>query len=496
MIGHLLLIISFYAAFTFIIGSSHMLYGGALFCLVLIWFCSLCGGFFMDKIGLPPLLGMLIMGMILKNWQYLPNCEDPVAGLPDTWSEAIRASGLSVILMRSGLELDIPAVRKAGLAAVRLTCLPGILEAFAVATGGMLIFDMGFPLALTMGFILAAVSPAVVVVGMFNLQKQGYGVTKGIPSLVVAAASFDDVVAISGFSIAASFAIKNDHDEEGHSMAMTLLHGPLEIIFGVILGFAGGYTLSFTKIWNKRWKRSAVVFSLGMLFMFGMLDWGYSGAGAMGGLIMGMVGSVHWRAGTPKPFAKRADAHYIHETESDLALSWSLLFQPLLFGVIGSALDFGMVPVRTIPRSIAVCCLGLIFRLPMAYFATYGKGLTDQERTFVALSWIPKATVQAALCAVPLGKIKEAMEGNDKYTDAEREKWESWGYDILTTAVLSILLTAPLGLLFIQYLGPRWLTRDIEEEEDIEEEDPLDAKELEKLSEEVRPTKNASERSK
>ena len=179
----------------FMMGETHMLPGsdndndGKMFCMILIWFCSLIAGWMMDKVGMPPLLGMLLSGMILKNWKNISDdFSDPVANLPDTWSEGIRAAGLSVILMRSGLELDIPQVKKAGLAAVRLTMLPGIIEAFVVAAGGVIFFNMEFPLAMSMGFILAAVSPAVVVVGMFNLQKKGYGVAKGIPSLVVAAA--------------------------------------------------------------------------------------------------------------------------------------------------------------------------------------------------------------------------------------------------------------------------------------------------------------------
>mmetsp|Transcript_18971 Transcript_18971/g.39509 ORF Transcript_18971/g.39509 Transcript_18971/m.39509 type:complete len:682 (-) Transcript_18971:73-2118(-) len=495
MASNVVLLIIFYCAMVFMMGGNHMLPGdagteeGKMFCLILIWFCSLIAGWCMDKIGMPPLLGMLLSGMILKNWQYLSDeMKDPVANLPATWSEGIRAAGLSVILMRSGLELDIPQVKKAGLAAVRLTCLPGILEAFVVAAGGVIFFDMEFPLAISMGFILAAVSPAVVVVGMFNLQKGGYGVHKGIPSLVVAAASFDDVVAISGFSIAISFAIPHNDSDEGHSMFMTLMHGPLEIILGVILGMVGGHILAMTKVWNMRWKRTAITFGLGMAFMFGMLDLGFSGAGAMGGLIMGMVASVRWRDGTPTRLAKRKDEHYIHQTESDLAAIWSLICQPLLFGVIGSALDFGLIPVETIPKSMLVCFIGLCFRLPMAFVATYGKGLTEKERAFVALSWIPKATVQAALCAVPLQKIKDAMENDPHYSDAEFEKWEKWGYDVLTTAVLSILMTAPLGLIFIQVLGPRWLSHDIITEDDLSdtENDPLSVESLGGLTEEER----------
>lgn len=240
----------------------------------------------------------------------------------------------------------------------------------------MWIFEMPAALAISLGFILAAVSPAVVVVGMFDLQKAGYGVLKGIPSLVVAAASFDDVVAISGFSMAIGFAITDPK----HSLFEVAMHGPLTVIIGVALGFFGGGCLSMTKIWNKRWKRTFAVMSLGLLFMFGMVSIDFAGAGAMGGLIMGMVGSVCWREGKPSRFAKRGDENYIHHAESDLALIWSLVSQPLLFGVIGAALDFSKIDASTIPKSIAVVCLGLLVRLPMAYASTHGKNMTTKER--------------------------------------------------------------------------------------------------------------------
>lgn len=99
---------------------------------------------------------------------------------------------------RSGLELDLGALKRAGGAAVRLTACPGVVEAMVVGGMAVAVWDMPIALGLTLGFVLAAVSPAVVVTGMFDLQKRGYGVKKGIPSLIVAAASFDDVLAITG----------------------------------------------------------------------------------------------------------------------------------------------------------------------------------------------------------------------------------------------------------------------------------------------------------
>ena len=103
-----------------------------------------------------------------------------------------------MLCFRSGFELDLKVLATSGAAALRLTACPGIAEALVVAGTAVWLFKMPFTLGLTLGFILAAVSPAVVVSGMFDLQNKGYGVRKGIPSIVVAAASFDDILAITG----------------------------------------------------------------------------------------------------------------------------------------------------------------------------------------------------------------------------------------------------------------------------------------------------------
>lgn len=105
---------------------------------------------------------------------------------------------ITMLCFRSGLELDLKVLATSGAAALRLTACPGIAEALVVAGTAVWLFKMPFTLGLTLGFILAAVSPAVVVSGMFDLQNKGYGVRKGIPSIVVAAASFDDILAITG----------------------------------------------------------------------------------------------------------------------------------------------------------------------------------------------------------------------------------------------------------------------------------------------------------
>ena len=422
---------------------------------LVIWACSHVAGSLVGALGLPPLLGMLISGIILKNAGAV------VDGLTEDWSAAIRAMGLSVILMRSGLELDFAAFKRVGPAAARLTALPGITEAVIIGVFSIWLFGMtgeAVWLGLTMGFILAAVSPAVVVIGMFELQRKGYGVAKGIPSLVVAAASFDDVLAISGFSICMGLAVPHG------SLAWTIAHGPLNLVFGLISGALGGALLSMTSVWESRWKRSVASFVVAMIIMFAGKKYHFTGAGAMGSLICGIFAAMGWQRGWFERWhlSLGHNDHFSHDVESDLASFWRVVAQPLLFGVIGAAVDFDTLDGATLPRAVGIVIIGLCGRLPAAFVAVGNAGLTYKERLYIALSWIPKATVQAALGSVPLDVIREYMypEGADScLDDQECVRYERWGNEILTTAVLSIILTAPVGLLVINALGPKWLEK-------------------------------------
>lgn len=276
----------------------------------------------------------------------------------------------------------------------------------------------------------------------------------------MAAASFDDVVAISGYTIFKSFGLSAGHG----GLAWTIMHGPVDMITGVLAGALAGVLASATALWDSREKRSVLIFVLGMLLMFGGKYINFSGGGAMGGLCMGIVANKLWSSGWA-PGGRNGrlsvgpDDHFAHDVETDLAVAWKTFFQPLLFGVIGSAIKFANLSPATIPRSILLIFIGLCIRLPAAFFACSFGALDFKEKLFIALSWMPKATVQAALASDPLETILE-----HKQDEANFDEWEKWGNDILTTAVFSIILTAPLGMLIINILGPRWLSKDLDPE--------------------------------
>ena len=451
--------------------------GWAIFC---VWLFASATGRALAWLGLPPLAGQLLGGALARNSRAFRG-----AALTHAYKATIRAAGLGTIMTRSGLELDVGAIRRAGRVAARLTVLPGVSEALAVGVVARWVFELPFVLALALGFILAAVSPAVVVVGMFDLHERGYGVAKGIPSIVVAAASMDDVVAMLGFSVCIGLA------GGAGNVYQKALAGPAAVVAGALYGCAAGALLGATKLWDADWKLTAATLVLGLLPMFVAERLHAHGGGAIGALLVGVVGSWAWRSqqpawlaagaeraallreevdlgaalGTPDGDARAAadrlrevgekldaigrsdadDAHKSHLVEANIGLLWTWLAQPLLFGAIGAELNFHRMAPAVAGRALLVVGVGLLVRIPAAYVAVhFDDRLKFREKAFVALAWLPKATVQAALASVPAEVVDDRRRGEA----------------ILTTAVLAILATAPLGSLFIQRFGPRWLERE------------------------------------
>ena len=451
--------------------------GWAIFC---VWLFASATGRALAWLGLPPLAGQLLGGALARNSRAFRG-----AALTHAYKATIRAAGLGTIMTRSGLELDVGAIRRAGRVAARLTVLPGVSEALAVGVVARWVFELPFVLALALGFILAAVSPAVVVVQMFDLHERGYGVAKGIPSIVVAAASMDDVVAMLGFSVCIGLA------GGAGNVYQKALAGPAAVVAGALYGCAAGALLGATKLWDADWKLTAATLVLGLLPMFVAERLHAHGGGAIGALLVGVVGSWAWRRrrpawlaagaereallreeadlgaalGTPDGDARAAadrlrevgkkldaigrsdadDAHKSHLVEANIGLLWTWLAQPLLFGVIGTELNFHRMAPAVAGRALLVVGVGLLVRIPAAYVAVhFDDRLKFREKAFVALAWLPKATVQAALASVPAEVVDDRRRGEA----------------ILTTAVLAILATAPLGSLFIQRFGPRWLERE------------------------------------
>ncbi|XP_028396139.1 sodium/hydrogen exchanger 9B2-like [Dendronephthya gigantea] len=415
---------------------SENLPGGNLFGLFVVFVCSLLLGALLSRLPfmkLPKLLGMLLAGLLLTNIEAI----NVVQHIDKSWSVSLRNIALVVILLRSGLELDPVALKKLKRTVIALAFGPCIIEALTVAVVTNFLLELPWLWGLQLGFVLGAVSPAIVVPQLLKLQEQGFGVNEGIPTLVMAASSCDDVLAISLFAVFLGIAYSTG------DLIFNIFRGPLEILLGITLGCFSGFLLSFIPSKHEprylHEKRFTMLLSLGVLLLFGSNWIQLSGAGALAVLTTAFVAAHGWKENGKLPVVKSVGKLWI-------------IFEPLMFGLIGAEVKMEYMTAQLIGRGIATLVIGLILRVFVTYLVTFGNDLKLKERLFICIAWLPKATVQAAIGAISLETAREqGFSGKPE---------EDYGKNILTLAVLVILLTAPLGAVGIAVTGPRLLRRE------------------------------------
>lgn len=508
--------------------------GGTIFALLMLIFIALVGGklvllfswallrYCKIDVRLPPLLGMLIVGIVLKNvpynfgqfgradcvnsthivdsiqkydkledhssfkrrsisdemqWEFdfdndvydrvvrsvstddghhgdeeeedEDNCQPRYIGhdLDPAISRTLRSICLTVILLMAGLELDPVALMKLSAMVVRATFIPCFTEAIMIAILSHFILGMPWTVGFMLGFVLAAVSPAVIIPCLMSLSQRGYGVKKGIPTLVIAACSADDVVAISGFGIFLGLTFS-----KGAPLWKLILHGPIEVIIGVTFGVFWGVLAQW--IPNKEHHHVAffrwlVLLGGGLIALFGAHLIHYDGAGGLATIIMAFVAGMQWRKegwGDHNPVTKTFKRMWI-------------ILEPVIFALIGTEIQVDKIDPNTLGLSIVVLLVALIVRMIGTYFAVCGGDLNRKEKIFMAFAWLPKATVQAALGPIFLDNvIKLSPDAWEKI--GNKDDYFEYGNNILTLAVLSILITAPLGAVCILGLGPKLLESD------------------------------------
>merc|ERR1711881_328537 len=366
-------------------------------------------------------------------------------------SRTLRSICLTVILLMAGLELDPVALMKLSAMVVRATFIPCFVEALVVAIMSNLLLGLPWTVGFMLGFVLAAVSPAVIIPCLMSLSQRGYGVEKGIPTLVIAACSADDVVAISGFGIFLGITFNT-----GKPLWTLILHGPIEVLIGV--GFGTFWGILAQWIPNKdhhhvgffRW---LILLGGGLIALFGAHLIHYDGAGGLATIIMAFVAGMAWRRegwGDHNPVTKTFHRMWI-------------ILEPVIFALIGTEIQIHKINLQTLGLSIVVLLIALVVRMVGTYFAVCGGDLTVREKIFMAFAWLPKATVQAALGPIFLDNVLKTAD-KDWEVLGNKEEWTQMGNDILTLAVLSILITAPVGAVCILGLGPKLLTSDDPEE--------------------------------
>ncbi|XP_064877248.1 sodium/hydrogen exchanger 9B2-like [Oncorhynchus nerka] len=376
-----------------------------------------------------------LAGLVLRNVPYVTEA----VHIEQTWSAALRNIALAIILTRAGLGLNL-RYRQTALRRLKAVCATGsrdcTVEASTVAVMSHFLMGLPWVWGFILGFVLSAVSPAVVVPSMLLLQKDGYGVEKGIPTLLMAAGSFDDILAITGFTTCLGVAFASG------SSWYNLGRGVLEVGGGTIIGIILGFFLRFFPSRDQEdvvLRRSAMLLGLSVFVVFGSRVAGFPGAGGLCTLVMAFLSCAG--LGAEKGPVAAVVGNF-----------WDI-FQPLLFGLIGAEITVSTLNPNTVGLGLVCISAGLLVRVLVTLSVVLFAGFTLREKLFIALAWIPKATVQAAIGSTALDMARVSGD----------EVLVKYGLDVLTVAVLAILTTAPIGALGIGLAGPRLLTRHPED---------------------------------
>ena len=390
-----------------------------LLSIALILLVGMSMGWICRKIKLPGLLGMLITGIVLG--PYVLNMLDiKLLGI----SADLRKIALIIILTRAGLGLDLTSSKKIGRPAVLMCFVPATFELAGMLLLAPRLMGMSLLEAAVMGAVLAAVSPAVVVPRMVKLMEEGYGVKEGIPQLILAGASVDDVYVIVLFSTFSGMM-----QGEGASV-IRFVNIPVSIILGMIIGLTIGILLAFyfQKVHIR--DTAKVLIILGISFLLAAAEDSLTTPVTFSALIAIMFIGVGLQR-KREAVAKR------------LAVKYGKLWvaaEVFLFVLVGATVNIGYLG-RVGVRALLMIAGALLFRMAGVWVCLLGTGLKTGEKAFTMLAYTPKATVQAAIGGIPLAL------------------GFACGDTVLTVAVLAIVLTAPLGAFAIDLSYRKLLTK-------------------------------------
>ena len=390
-----------------------------LLSIALILLVGMSMGWICRKIKLPGLLGMLITGIVLG--PYVLNMLDiKLLGI----SEDLRKIALIIILTRAGLGLDLTSLKKIGRPAVLMCFVPATFELAGMLLLAPRLMGMNLLEAAVMGAVLAAVSPAVVVPRMVKLMEEGYGVKEGIPQLILAGASVDDVYVIVLFSTFSGMM-----QGEGASV-IRFVNIPVSIILGMIIGLTIGVLLAFyfQKVHIR--DTAKVLIILGISFLLAAAEDSLTTPVTFSALIAIMFIGVGLQK-KREAVAKRLAVKY--------AKLW-VAAEVFLFVLVGATVNIGYLG-RVGVRALLMIAGALLLRMAGVWVCLLGTGLKRGEKAFTMLAYTPKATVQAAIGGIPLAL------------------GFACGDTVLTVAVLAIVLTAPLGAFAIDLSYRKLLTK-------------------------------------
>lgn len=391
-----------------------------LLSIALILLVGMSASWICKKIKLPGLLGMLATGIVLG--PYVLNLID--SSILNISSE-LRKIALIIILTRAGLGLDITGLKKIGRPAILMCFLPASFELLGIILIAPGALGMSVLEAAIMGAVLAAVSPAVVVPRMVKLMDNGYGTAKGIPQLILAGASVDDVYVIVLFSTFTGMM------QGKGAPIINFVNIPVSIILGMGVGILAGYLLAmyFEKIHIRDTVKVLLILSISFILVAteDMLNTPIKFSALIAIMFVG-VGLHKKRDVVAKRLSQKYEKLWIAS-------------EVFLFVLVGATVNINYLGNMGI-KALIVIFGALIFRMAGVFVCLIKTELNKKERLFTMMAYTPKATVQAAIGGIPLA-LNFAC-----------------GETVLTIAVLAIVITAPLGAFAIDLSYKKLLRRN------------------------------------
>ncbi|XP_034951609.1 sodium/hydrogen exchanger 9B2 [Chelonus insularis] len=405
--------------------------GGPLFGLASLAIAAHFGGWLISLTTLPALIGMLLTGFIMQN-AGLVYIEGRYSGVIAN----VRKIALVIILVRAGLDLDPNALKRQKITMPKIGLVPWTVECIVVAVMTKYLLNLPWIWSFLIGSVVAAVSPAVIVPCLFRLRSKGYGVAKGIPTLIIAISGIDDAVSVAIFGIIKSVMFSHD------SLWYQILQGPIAIVGGLGFGILWGCLAKFIPEKGDPFMvpmRVLMLLGGGLIAVFGSEAIELGGAGPLAVVAAAFVSCYFWQE----------DGWNVED--NPVAISFEIfwmIFEPILFGVTGTQIKLNELEGNTIYISIGLLFTAFILRIITTIFISIKSRLNLKEKIFIALACMAKATVQAALGPVTLDQVDKSDSTQVYYAETT-----------LTICILSILLTAPTGAIIITLSGPKLLTK-------------------------------------
>lgn len=384
-------------------------------------------GRIVEFIKLPSLIGMIIVGMIIG-----PTFLNLVPEVTLNIAPQIKDIALVTVLFIGGLGISLNQMKSIGRPAILLSAIPALIEGLTIAFLSTKFLGFTFVQGGILGFIIAAVSPAVLVPSMVELINKKIGQDKAIPQMLLVGASADDTVAITLFTTFLAVYMSGI-DGEKISVISEIVNIPMTIVLSIAIAWILAIITNpiFKKIKENILK---IVMAMIICLTIRVLE-NVTHFKLFNSLLIIMIYGFFLRT-------------YLGDMAKGIQDGINIIWKYgklYLFAFVGMAInpklvgEYFFIGAFMLLISLTMRSLGVLISL-------IGTNLTLKERLFCVIAYLPKATVQSAKAGIPL---KMGVASGDI---------------MQAVAILSVLITAPIGAIGIKLTSKRFLTVEGEEE--------------------------------